>query len=72
LFFRHVADHRYRAESGGSLRIALTAHGQEYQLSRRVRVFCLQRNVSRAEMINGSEGQNGKGQICPAKPEMRA
>jgi len=45
---------------------------KEHQLSRGVRVFCQQRNVSRAGMNNGSKGQYGKGRVCPAKPEMRA
>jgi len=39
---------------------------------RGVRVFFQQRNVSQAEMINGSQGESGKGRTNPAAPESRA
>ncbi|MGE6493349.1 MAG: hypothetical protein COC14_10530 [Burkholderiaceae bacterium] len=48
------------------------APGHEHQLSRGVRVFFLQRDLSRAGKINGSKGQSGKGGFCLAKPETRA
>jgi len=65
-----LADHRYRAGSGGSKRI--DAPPRPVINQRGVRVFFQQRNVSQAEMINGSQGESGKGRTNPAAPESRA